>query len=209
MRAVIRTALLLVASAALGACASAPAAVPATATGEASASAASGGDPTAWFPLAVGNAWTWVDRSPRAGAGAPKERTVRIVSRDADGYFVDDARGALRAAHGCIQDRVRRLLCTPVEEGRTWTSIVSETSTERYRIVATGQSVQVPAGRFEDCAVVRSTNRAGEDAEVVLETTYAPGVGPVRIETFAVVKGKRMPQVKAELASYRIERTTR
>jgi hypothetical protein len=208
MRAVIRAALLLLATAALGACAHAPAAASAP-TVATSPAAAPGGDPTAWFPLAVGNTWTWVDRSPQAGAGAPKERTVRSVSRDADGYFVDDARGALRAAHGCIQDRVRRLLCTPVEDGRTWTSVVSETSTERYRIVATGQSVQVTAGRFEDCAVVRATNRAGEDAEIVLETTYAPGVGPVRIETFAVVKGKRMPQVKAELASYRIERTKR
>jgi hypothetical protein len=56
---------------------------------------------------------------------------------------------------------------------------------------------------------VRARNRAGADAEVVLETTYAPGVGPVRIETFAEVGGKRIPQVRAELAAYRIEGTTR
>ena len=33
----------------------------------------------------------------------------------------------------------------------------------------------------------------------LLEMTYAPGVGPVRIETFAVVGGKASPQVRAWL----------
>jgi hypothetical protein len=134
---------------------------------------------------------------------------VRIVGRDADGFYVDDARGSLKSAHGCIQDRVRRILCAPFEADRTWTSVVSETSTERYQIAATGLTVTVPEGTFQDCVLVRARNRAGGDAEVLLETTYAPGVGPVRIETFAIVGGKKVPQVKAELASHRIERAAR
>ena len=170
---------------------------------------APGQDPTTYFPLAVGNEWTWIDRSPQAGAGAPRQRTVRIVSLDADGYFVDDARGALKVAHGCIQDRVRRILCAPFEPDRSWSSIVSETSTERYRIAATGLTAVVPAGTFEDCILVRARNRAGANAEVILETTYAPGVGPVRLETFALVDGRTVPQVKAELASHRTERASR
>jgi hypothetical protein len=200
MRGVIRRPALLL-LAALAACAHAPTQAPARPPAAA--------DPTAYFPLAVGNEWTWVDRSPVAGDGAPKRRTVRIVSRDAEGYFVDDSRGALKVAHGCIQDRVRRILCAPFEADRSWISIVSETSTERYQIAATGLTAAVPAGTFEDCILVRARNRAGEDAEVILETTYAPGVGPVRIETFAQVGGKRVPQVKAELASHRIVRTSR
>jgi hypothetical protein len=166
-------------------------------------------DPTTYFPLAVGNEWTWTDRSPQVGAGTPKQRTVRIVSLDADGYFVDDARGALKAAHGCIQDRVRRILCAPFELDRSWSSIVSETSTERYQIAATGLTAEVPAGTFEGCILVRARNRAGANAEVILETTYAPGVGPVRLETFALVDGRTVPQVKAELASHRTERASR
>ena len=55
--------------------------------------------------------------------------------------------------------------------------------------------------------LVRGRNRAGADAEILLETTYAPGVGPVRIQTFALVGGRKLPQVNAELASYRIERS--
>jgi hypothetical protein len=200
MRAVSRlTAILL--AAAMVACAHspAPAATP-------SRPPAPLGDPTAYFPLAVGNEWVWLDRSPQSGAGAPKRRTIRIVSRDADGFYLDSEKGALRSAHGCIQDRSRRILCTPFELERTWASIVSETSTERYQIAATGLTATVPAGTFEACLLVRARNRAGADAEILLETTYAPGVGPVRIQTFALVGGRKVPQVSAELASYRIER---
>lgn len=195
MRAVIRAPALLL-CAALAGCAHA--------TPEAPARPAGRPDPTAYFPLAIGNEWTWIDRSPQVGAGVPKQRTVRIVSRDAEGYFVDDSRGALKAAHGCIQDRVRRILCLPLEVDRSWSSIVSETSTERYQIAAIGLRVTVPAGTFDGCVLVRGRNRAGAEAEMILETTYAPGVGPVRIETFAQVEGRKIPQVTAELAAHRI-----
>jgi hypothetical protein len=200
MRAVIRAHALLLCAALAGCAHSAP---------EAAARPAPPPDPTSYFPLAIGNEWTWVDRSPQVGAGAPKQRTVRIVSRDAEGFYLDDARGALKAAHGCIQDRVRRILCMPLEVDRSWTSIVSETSTERYQIAATGLRVVVPAGTFDGCVLVRGRNRAGPDAEVILETTYAPGVGPVRIETFAQLDGRKVPQVTAELASHRIVRASR
>jgi len=200
MRAVSRPAALLLA-ASLAACAHAPAPVAAP-----SRPPGPPQDPTAYFPLAVGNEWTWIDRSPQSGAGAPKRRTVRILSRDSDGFYVDSEKGALRSAHGCIQDRSRRILCAPFETDRAWTSIVSETSTERYQIAATGLTTTVPAGTFEACVLVRARNRAGADAEILLETTYAPGVGPVRIETFALIGERRVPQVKAELASYHNDR---
>ncbi len=211
MRAVLRALAILV-LAGLSACAHSPAASGAAAPATAPAAAPprpSAADPTSHFPLAVGNEWTWVDLSPGQEPGTARRRTVRIVSRDAEGFYVDDSRGALRSAHGCIQDRVRRLLCTPFEADRAWSSVVSETSTERYQIAATGLTVTVPDGTFQDCILVRARNRAGGDAEVLLETTYAPGVGPVRIETFAIVGGKKVPQVKAELASHRIERAAR
>jgi hypothetical protein len=201
MRAVSRHAAILLAASFL-ACAHSP-----DPAGPTSARAPAGpADPTSYFPLAVGNEWTWIDLSPRSGGGSPKQRTVRIVGRDADGYFLDSEKGALRSSRGCIQDHSRRLLCAPFELDRTWTSIVSETSTERYQIAATGVTATVPAGTFEGCLMVRARNRAGPDTEILLETTYAPGVGPVRIETFALVGGRKVPQVKAELASYRMER---
>jgi hypothetical protein len=201
MRAVSRPAPFLLA-AALAACSHAapPTAAPRPAPVE---------SPAAFFPLAVGNEWTYLDRSPQTPGDAPRRRTVRILSRDADGYYRDSEKGELRVVPPCIQDRVRRIVCAPFEVGASWSSVVGLGSTERYQIAAVGETATTPAGTFEGCLRVRARNRAADDVENVLEITYAPGVGPVRIETFAVVKGKPVPQVRAELAAYHLEERPR
>ncbi len=162
------------------------------------------GDAALYFPLAVGNEWTWADESPALRPGSPAERTVRIVARTDDGYFRDTERGELRADGRCVHDRLRRLLCGPVAAGTAWSSVVSASSTERFEIASVGEEVVTPAGRFAGCVRVRAHNRARSETDYVLETTYAPGVGPVKLETFAVVKGEVQPQVRAVLRAYRI-----
>jgi hypothetical protein len=161
--------------------------------------------PATYFPLAVGHAWTYVDESP---ALSPRERgskrTVKILSRTADGYFRDSERGELRADGDCLHDRLRRLLCAPIRKGAGWSSVVSVSSTERFEIAAVDESVATPAGTFDGCVRVRAHNRASADTDHVLEITYAPGVGPVRLETFAVVKGAVTPQVRAVLQSFQV-----
>ncbi len=192
----MRPRLLLPLAALALACARPPAA-PATAPGP---------GPAEYYPLAVGNEWVYRDESPalppeRRGA----TRTVRILERTADGYFRDGERGELRIEGPCLVDRVRRLLCAPFTPGHRWSSVVAPGSTERYEIAAVGEAVETPAGRFEGCVRVRAHNRAGARVDHVLEMSYAPGVGPVRLETFAVVDGKATPQVRAVLRSYHVE----
>jgi hypothetical protein len=170
--------------------------------------AGTGSAPARYFPLAVGNEWTWEDQSPQlppARRGAL--RTVRITERTADGFFRDSERGELRAEADCLRDRVRQLLCVPLEVGRSWKSVVSVSSTETYEIAAVGERVTTPAGTFSGCVRVRAVNRAGAGAELVNEITYAPGVGPVRIETFVVKDGAAAPQLRALLRGYRVEGT--
>lgn len=162
--------------------------------------------PGDYFPLAVGNEWVYRDESPalppdRQGA----RRVVRILERTEDGYYRDNERGELRADPDCVHDRSRRLLCAPIAAGTGWSSVVSARSTERYEIAAVGEAVTTPAGRFENCVRVRAHNRAAPAADHVLEITYAPGVGPVKIETFAVVEGSVAPQVRAVLETFRIQ----
>lgn len=161
--------------------------------------------PGDYFPLAVGNEWVYRDESPALPPERRAGRTVRILERTADGYFRDSERGELRADADCIHDRARRLLCRPVAVGTSWTSVVSVSSTERFEIAAIGERVETPAGKFDGCVRVRAHNRAAAATDHVLEITYAPGVGPVRIETFAVVDGKATPQVRAVLERYRVE----
>jgi hypothetical protein len=187
----VRTLLPLAALAA--ACARAPA-----------APAAAPHAPADYLPLAVGNEWVYRDESPALPAdrrGAT--RTVRILERTADGFYRDNERGELRFDGDCLRDRSRRLLCGPLEKGHSWASVVSVSSTERYEIAEVGETVTTPAGTFAGCVRVRAHNRAGPSTDHVLEITYAPGVGPVRIETFAVVGGNASPQVRAVLQAYR------
>ena len=187
----------------LAALAAACAGAPATPSTSSAAPAARG--PATFFPLAVGNEWVYRDESPALPAerrGAT--RTVRILERTADGYYRDNERGELRVDADCLRDRSRRLLCGPFEVGHAWSSVVSVSSTERYEIAAVGEAVETPAGKFDGCVRVRAHNRAGPGTDHVLEITYAPNVGPVRIETFALVDGKAAPQIRAVLQSWKI-----
>jgi hypothetical protein len=163
-----------------------------------------GSGPADFFPLAVGNEWVWDDVSPQLPAGGrPSARTVRIVERTADGFYRDNERTDLRADGECVRDRLRRLLCAPLAVGSSWKSVVSVSSTERFEIVGVGETVETPAGRFAGCVRVRGHNRAGPTTEHVVELTYAPAVGPVRLETWALVDGAAAPQVRAVLRSFR------
>jgi hypothetical protein len=156
-----------------------------------------------YFPLAVGNEWVWDDVSPQLPPGGRQgARTVRIVGRTADGFFRDSERTELRADGECVRDRMRRLLCGPLAVGTAWKSVVSVSSTERYEIVGVGERVDVPAGRYDGCVRVRAHNRAGASTEHVMEMTYAPGVGPVRLETWALVDGVAAPQIRAVLRQF-------
>ena len=186
MRALLAVPLL----AALSACAHAP------------RPAAPGVRPADFYPLAVGAEWVWEDQSPQLPAGHPSLRTVRVLGRSDDGYFRDSARGELRQGV-CIEDRARSLLCGPIQVGTRWTSVVSPTSTERYEIVAVGERVVTPAGTFEGCVRVRANTRAAADTELLNEISYAPGVGPVRIEVITVGKGTAVTQFRAVLRAYR------
>jgi hypothetical protein len=159
--------------------------------------------PADFYPLAVGNEWTYRDESPGLKQGAT--RTVRIVERTKDGYFKDSDRGELRADPDCLHDRSRRLLCAPFQPGNGWTSVVSVSSTEKYEIAGVNETVVTPAGKFDGCVRVRAHNRAGPATELVLETAYAPGVGPVRIETFVFVKGNAVPQLRAVLEKVQLQ----
>jgi hypothetical protein len=156
-----------------------------------------------YYPLAVGAEWTWEDQSPQLPVGRPVLRTVRVLERSADGYFKDSGRGELRVG-ACIEDRARSLLCGPIAVGTRWSSVLTPTSTESYEIVAVGERVVTPAGAFDGCVRVRANTRAAADTELINEISYAPGVGPVRIEVITVGHGKAVSQFRAVLRSYRL-----
>ncbi len=154
----------------------------------------------AYYPLAVGNRWTY------AVNGAADKQVEVAILKEEGGYF-HDSQGA-RFAHdafGLRDGDKRYLLRGPLEVGRSWTSIVSVSSTERYRITATGVPCEVPAGSFQDCVQVEARTRADGDRVLAAHYTFAPRVGLVRLETQLEEGKRRLPQVKLELARYALK----
>jgi hypothetical protein len=152
----------------------------------------------AFCPLAVGNRWVYQANF----LGEKTERTVQIL-REEDGFYLDNQGGALGVDATGIRDRKRYLLKEPVEPGRTWTNVVSVSSIERYKILDLGPC-QVPAGRFESCVGVEGRNRVDDQTTLVNEMTLAQGVGIVKIETAAEVRGQRIPQSQLLLTRFEL-----
>lgn len=83
----------------------------------------------------------------------------------------------------------------PIQEGARWSTMDNEVdNNERYRvsfrIESTDATVNVPAGRFDDCLHVvfeysydYSLILPGEEDDIVGERWYAPGVGVVKSRT--------------------------
>ena len=152
-----------------------------------------------YLPLSVGNSWTY----DRVFLGEEGEQTVQIV-REEDGFYVDDRGNALAVdAHG-IRDPKRYLLRYPLESGREWTTIVSVSSMERYKILDVGFRCEVPAGTFTDCVRVEGRSRIDAEQWMVNQITFAPGVGMVRFEFFLDTANKRIPQGQMVLKRFEV-----
>lgn len=152
-----------------------------------------------YYPLAVGNHWTYT-----VNGRADHPVDVKILKEE-DGFFHDSQGGQLMVDTFGVRDQKRYLLRGPVEAGRTWTNVVSVSSTERYQILQAGFPCQAPAGSFENCVQVEARNRVDAETTLVNTFTFAPGVGLVRIQVEAERDGRRIPQTWLELTSYQVK----
>ncbi|WP_257447100.1 hypothetical protein [Archangium lipolyticum] len=154
---------------------------------------------SAYYPLAVGNRWTY-------RINGRTDRTVDVeVLKEEDGYFHDSQGGQLTVDGFGVRDQKRYLLRGPLSEGTQWTNVVSVSSTERYRILQAGVPCESPAGSFNHCVRVEARNRVDASTTLVNAFTFAEGVGLVRVEVSAEkANGERLPQTWLELASYKL-----
>lgn len=132
-------------------------------------------DAQAYYPLAVGNSWTY------AVSGSPEEAKIEIVGRDGD-WFLDDHRGRLRYEEGGVRDADRFLLRPPLVEGTRW-SAVENLVVQHFEIVSADASLVTAAGSFARCVIVRTSSRVKKDVTFTTEWTFAPHVGIARIVT--------------------------
>ncbi len=155
-----------------------------------------------FYPLAIGNEWTY-----ELVSGEQRRReTIKIISRDG-AWFEDDHRGRLRLDDGGLRDREHYLLRPPLELGKKW-SAVSELVVQRFEVVAVEGSEVTPAGTFLHCVTVRNEQPLPENRGLfVTDWTYAPGVGMVRLHTSVrSADGKVAPQVSLALVEYRLNK---
>jgi len=163
------------------------------------AAAAASEDATRYYPLAVGNSWTY------AFKGSNKQETIQIVGRDGP-WFIDDHRGRLRYERDGLRDADRYLLRTPVTAGAKWTA-VDNLVVQRFEVVSMDGSAVTQAGTFTRCAVVRNEQPLPKKGGLfITEWTYAPGVGLVQLVTLTMnPQDRQQEQTRMLLVAYRVE----
>ncbi|MFZ5468338.1 MAG: hypothetical protein ACOZIN_02775 [Myxococcota bacterium] len=157
-------------------------------------------DAAAYFPLAVGNRWTYATQF----LGQQVEEKVEIVQKDG-GYYVDNQGNRITVDAYGVRDEKRYLLREPVEVGRAWSNVVSVQSAEHYRVLQVGQECASPAGKFVGCVRVEGRNRVKEGTTLVNELTFAPKVGLVSMVVVLEENGKRVPQTRRELTRFELK----
>jgi len=131
----------------------------------------------AYFPLAPG--WKWAYEIEKGGEKILA--TYAVLQQIGDTAIIQA--GEERNGYTIMPEGIARreslnpgdfILKTPIRAGATW-----PLAGGRAAVVSVGQDVTVPAGTYDDCAVVEEV-RTNPDR--VLRTTYAAGVGPIALE---------------------------
>lgn len=167
-------------------CATAPAAAPV-------ADAPAPDDARQYYPLEPG--WKWAYDVQRGG-----EQILAVYAvRARQGSRVEMQAGEETIRYEVTADGIARTLSSgeeadkrapttdyilrgPIRVGTRW-PIAEGVAT----ITATGQTVTVPAGTFSNCVVVEE---AREEPPRLVRTTYAPGVGPVSLDSLVQIPGR-------------------
>jgi hypothetical protein len=170
-------------------------------TGPAATGKADGPNAADYYPLAVGNSWTFDVNL----LGEKSTKEMKVL-RQEGGFLIDNTGARLAADAYGVRDGKRYLLRNPVEAGTTWTNVVSVSVVEHYEILAANQPCDSPAGQFEGCVVIQSSNNMGQGRVLLMEMTLAPHVGIVRLSTTLDNKGQRIPQSEFRLASYSLQK---
>jgi hypothetical protein len=156
-------------------------------------------NPARYFPLAVGNHWTY--RATDGDASAVEDVRIQGVH---DGQYSDSRGRLLWVTSDGLRDQSRVILRAPVEVGRSWSVVLGPDSVEHWRIDSVGQPCTAPAGHFQDCVEVESRISPATGVELVNRITFAAGVGMVRIRTTLVRNGVETPQTELLLTAFEV-----
>jgi hypothetical protein len=158
-------------------------------------------DWTAYYPLAVGNIWTykWIYKGNVAGgrkSGTVRWEVQQTLEEDGKRVYlvvpqpiqIDDDYLELSVGPGGVEE-VRHgifLLKFPVIVGQHWSkeyqSVLKNREVSRkFSVLSAGKPCSVGRFKFSDCVVVEDSD---EELDLKTVTTYARNVGPVAYEYF-------------------------
>ncbi|TKD13148.1 hypothetical protein [Polyangium fumosum] len=163
-----------------------------TTPGEGVVDVSSGTPIERYFPIVHGNLWHYETTSDDGARGLLLVRARRTSAFEGELVTPKGARRVAFTSEGvALLGRSVYVLRAPVVVGMSWTGEHGGGT----RIVAVGQSVTVPAGRFEGCVV--TVEERGGDVPVRYTTTFCPDVGITVLDVEA-----RVGHERAELRSY-------
>jgi hypothetical protein len=154
-------------------------------------------NPSDFYPLQTGNAWSYdVD----TGDALTTLGITRVEAFDGRIATVHTGRAVLR--YEVLPEGIRVppgdawLIRAPLVEGATWPGRGGRTA----RLVSLEVRVETAAGAFEQCVEVFET---GGKLDLEVSTIYCPRVGPVRVSsTMRSSLSDRVAKVAAELRGY-------
>lgn len=154
-------------------------------------------------PLAIGNSWEY-----RISADGPAATSsVKIIDKNAEGYFIDDRGNKLAPRSDGLFDGDRFLVQEPLEEGHSWVAVPKDQPNivEKYRIASVSASTSVPAGTFEGCVEVEAEQTV-QQGVMKMTWTFAPGVGLIKISQRVTPTGaEERTTMTMELVKYQVQ----
>jgi hypothetical protein len=161
-------------------------------------------EPSEYFPLHAGNAWSYdVD----TGDVSTTLGVTRVEA--SDGHFAEVRTGRASVRYETLAEGIRVppgdawLLRGPLKEGASWPARGGRTA----RLLSMDTRIETRAGRFERCIEVAET---GGELELEIRIVYCPGVGPVALDsTMRSKTSERVVTVVARLRGYEVSRESR
>jgi hypothetical protein len=150
--------------------------------------------PSVYFPLALNTAWSYNVLDPSTGQSVLLVN--RVQARDGNRAIIAVEPSPL--AFDDLGDSIitfpsrKPVLKVPIAKGATW-----PLSDGIARILEVDAVVEAPAGRYASCVAVEEST-----AERRVITTFAPHVGPVKVEIYAREGDRELLISRALLRSY-------
>ena len=154
-----------------------------------------------YFPLKVGDTWLYET------VAGPKKETMRyqVMEQKSDHAFLlqvqpggEQTSPTSKAGRALMElrprgvfDGTRYILTEPMVQGTHWTAILDARTAEKFEVSSTTADADVPAGKFDHCALVHESIKEPGEVLMATDTTYCRGVGMVESVVHISKPGKK------------------